>query len=167
MKFSPYVRGCARSLPASRSKRFSRFNPLSTNFFILLSNSFVLIHSLQIHNLKSTKLYRFQQIFKTKELEILILILQDYIVPRVIYYYYRQYQKQKSNSSDYPNFSSRTRRDSIERGTVSSEREEERREDRPTGLSWPALDNGGRNKNRWLPSIPEWPTISNEPYGRQ
>lgn len=103
MKFSPYVRGCARSLPASRSKRFSRFNPLSTNFFILLSNSFVLIHSLQIHNLKSTKLYRFQQIFKTKELEILILILQDYIVPRVIYYYYRQYQKQKSNSSDYPN----------------------------------------------------------------
>ena len=103
MKFSPYVRGCARSLPASCSKRFYRFNPLSTNF-ILLSNSFVLIHSLQIHNLKSTKLYRFQQIFKTKELEILILILQDYIVPRVIYYYYRQYQKQNStNSSDYPN----------------------------------------------------------------
>lgn len=43
------MRGCARSLPASRSKRFYRFNPLSTNFFILLSNSFVLIHSL--HNL--------------------------------------------------------------------------------------------------------------------
>ena len=44
------MRGCARSLPASCSKRFYRFNPLSTNF-ILLSNSFVLIHSLQIHNI--------------------------------------------------------------------------------------------------------------------
>lgn len=73
----------------------------------------------------------------------------------------------KNKNQILPITPTRTRRGSIERGTVSSEREEERREDRPTGLSWPALDNGGRNKNRWLPSIPEWPTISNEPYGRQ
>lgn len=38
---------------------------------------------------------------------------------------------------------------------------------RGTPVSWRPLDNDGRNKNRWLLSIPEWSTISNEPYGRQ